>query len=87
MNVDKNMRDKFKDDPYFGACEEFCERWDETAFDPNFESLPLTEFEPMLLRILERTPYSISGHLNEPINVAKASLNCYDFNHWLTKNA
>ena len=68
MNVDKNTRDRFKDHPFFPACEEFCGRWDETAFDPNFESLPLSEFEPMLKRILERQPYNMTGHLNDTIN-------------------
>ena len=29
-------------------------RWDETAFDPNYENLPLSEFRPMLKRILQR---------------------------------
>ena len=54
MNVDKNTRDRFKDHPFFPACEEFCGRWDETAFDPNYENLPLSEFRPMLKKILQR---------------------------------
>ena len=29
-------------------------RWDENAFDPKYESLPLSEFRPMLERILQR---------------------------------
>ena len=29
-------------------------RWDETAFDPNYENLPLSEFRPMLKKILQR---------------------------------
>lgn len=82
MGVDKNARDKFKDHPFFPACEEFCGKWDETAFDPNYESLPLSEFEPMLVRLLNRRPYNIAGQLNETINQAKASLNCYDFDQW-----
>ena len=86
MGIDKNARDRFKDHPYFGACEEFCGRWDETAFDPGYESLPLSEFEPMLVRILSRNPYSQHGHLDDKINEAKAALNCYDFDQWFCKN-
>ena len=86
MNVDKNARDKFKDHPYFAACEEFCGRWDEKAFDPDYESLPLSEFEPMVIRTLEKRPYDMIGHLDEKINQAKASLNNYDFDHWMSSN-
>ena len=86
MNIDKNTRDRFKDQPYYGACEEFCGRWDETAFDPDYESLPLTEFEPMLVKILSRTPYIQPGLLNDQLNGAKAALNCYDFDQWLNHN-
>ena len=47
------------------------------------KSLPLSEFEPMLIRLLERRPYAIAGQLNETINQAKAALNCYDFDTWM----
>ena len=86
MNVDKNTRDKFRDHPHFSACEEFCGRWDEISFDPNYESLPLSEFEPMVIRLLERKPYSMAGQLEDRISQAKASLNNYDFDHWQEAN-
>jgi len=86
MNVDKNTRDKFRDHLHFSACEEFCGRWDEISFDPNYESLPLSEFEPMVIRLLERKPYSLAGQLEDRINQAKASLNNYDFDHWQEAN-
>ena len=38
MGIDKNVRDRFKDQKYFGACEEFCGKYDEVAFDPNYEA-------------------------------------------------
>jgi len=86
MGIDKNIRDKFKDNPFYGACEEFCGRWDETAFDPNYESLPLSEFEPMVQRVLLRKPYTLEGQLSPKINEAKALLNCYEFEDWFMKN-
>ena len=82
MNIDKNTRDRFKDHQFFAACEEFCGKYDEISFDPNYESLPLKEFEPMVIRLLERRPYSLAGQLDNSINIAKASLNNYDFNHY-----
>lgn len=86
MGVDKDARDNFKDHPYFAACEEFCGRWDEISFDPNYESLPLSEFEPMLVKLLERRPYALPEHMDDKLNRAKAALNCYDFDTYFAQN-
>ena len=60
MNVDKNTRDRFKDHPYFPACEEFCGKWDETSFDPNYERLQ----DNLFLAIL-RVWISKNGQITE----------------------
>ena len=54
---DKNARDRFKDNIYFKSCSDFCERWDQKAFDPNYESKPLKFFEPMIKDVFTRPPY------------------------------
>ncbi|MEM7343368.1 MAG: hypothetical protein AAF485_03935 [Chloroflexota bacterium] len=56
IGVDPNARDRFKDHPYYDACVEFCEKYDQNCFDPNFESLPLEFFEPMVHRIFGQPP-------------------------------
>ncbi len=38
---DKNARDEFKDHPCFQSCANFCERWDQSSFDPDYKSEPL----------------------------------------------
>ena len=86
MNIDKNLRERFRSSPYFEACENFCEKWDETSFDPNYSSMPLSHFEPMLLRLLEKKIYSAQD-LNDPLNAAKKDLNVYDFDDWMGNNA
>ncbi len=58
LGGDRNKRDKYKDHPYYKACVEFCEKYDQSSFDPNYKSLPLKEFEPMLRRVFSRKPYS-----------------------------
>jgi len=45
---DRNARDKFRDHEYYDACVEFCQRWDQTSFDPDYDTLPLEHFEPMV---------------------------------------
>ena len=48
---DRHARDRFKDHPYYQACVDFCERWDQSAFDPDYDTLPLETFEPMVRRL------------------------------------
>ena len=57
---DRNKRDKYKDHKYYQACVNFCEKYDQASFDPDYKSLPLSEFEPMVKRIFSRKPYSCS---------------------------
>ena len=35
---------------------EFCERYDQTSFDPDYPTLPLEHFEPMVREVFSRTP-------------------------------
>ena len=51
---DRNMRDKFRDHPWYQACKDFCANWDQNSFDPGYRSEPLETFEPMLRRIFTR---------------------------------
>jgi predicted HD phosphohydrolase len=53
---DRNARDVHKDNPYYEDCVEFCERYDQNCFDPDFESLPLEFFAPMVQRVFSRPP-------------------------------
>lgn len=51
---DRNAREQFKDHPCFASCAEFCERWDQASFDPNYDTQPLEHFEPMLRAVFAR---------------------------------
>jgi predicted HD phosphohydrolase len=51
---DRNARDKYKDHPYYDDCAEFCEKYDQNCFDPDYESLPLEFFEPIMRRVFGR---------------------------------
>ena len=58
IGLDRNMREQYRKHPYFEACAEFC-RFDQAAFDPEFRSIPLSEFEPMVRRVFETPRQSI----------------------------
>ena len=56
-NWDRNARDRFRDHPVFKNCEEFCERWDQSSFDPEYPMEPLDTFEPMVKEVFKRKAY------------------------------
>jgi predicted HD phosphohydrolase len=51
LGFDRDMREKFRGHPHFEKTEEFCRLFDQVAFDPNFKSMPLEAFGPMLQRM------------------------------------
>ena len=55
---DRHARDRYRQHPWYQAAVDFCHRWDQPSFDPDYPSLPLAHFEPMLRRILSRAPFS-----------------------------
>ncbi len=55
---DRNARDRFKDHPVFDNCAEFCERWDQSSFDPDYPTETLDMFEPMVREVFGRKAYS-----------------------------
>jgi predicted HD phosphohydrolase len=54
---DRNARDEYKDHPSFEACAEFCERWDQSSFDPDYNNETLDFFAPMIQLVFSRKPY------------------------------
>ena len=54
---DKNARDRFKGSIYFKSCEDFCERWDQSSFDPDYPTENLAFFEPMVRQVFARKAY------------------------------
>ena len=53
---DRNARDKFKDHPYYQDAVDFCEKWDQKSFDPNYESYSLEYFEPKVRKLFSKEP-------------------------------
>jgi len=59
LGLDRDMRDQFRDHPWYGYTEEFCRLYDGPAFDPKFQSLSLSTFEPMVHRVFTNVKNSI----------------------------
>jgi len=58
LGGNRNKRDKYKKHKYYQACVEFCEKYDQSSFDPNYKSYPLKFFKPIVKKIFSRKPYS-----------------------------
>ena len=54
VGMDRDVREQYRGHPSFEACAHFCEKYDQAAFDPNYDSAPLSFFEPMVRRVMER---------------------------------
>lgn len=59
IGLDRDMREQFRSHPHFTATEEFIEKYDCPAFDPDYDTLPLAFFEPMVMKLFERPTNSI----------------------------
>jgi predicted HD phosphohydrolase len=52
IGLDRDMREQYRGHPHFEATAEFCEKYDQTAFDPAYDTAPLDFFEPMVMKQL-----------------------------------
>lgn len=59
LGLDRDMREQFRGHEHFAACEEFCAKYDQAAFDPDYVSEPLDFFEPMVRRVMAAPKRSI----------------------------
>jgi len=56
IGEDRNARDKFRNHEHYQACVDFCARWDQPSFDPDYDTLPLDHFEPMVRALFAKKP-------------------------------
>jgi predicted HD phosphohydrolase len=58
---DRNVREQFRGHPAFEKTIEFCSKWDQMAFDPSYDTMPLSAFEPIVRRVFARSAWSAEG--------------------------
>lgn len=57
VGADPEKRQAYAGHPYFVDCAAFCERWDQSSFDPSYDMLPLAHFSPLVHEVFSRAPY------------------------------
>ncbi|WP_421681541.1 phosphohydrolase [Stutzerimonas urumqiensis] len=59
LGMDRHLREQFNGHPLYQHTAEFCAKYDAAAFDPDYDTLPLDYFVPMVQRVLARPRQSI----------------------------
>jgi predicted HD phosphohydrolase len=54
MGRDPEERRRYEAEPWYEMATRFTDEWDQTSFDPDYDTFPLAHFEPMLHRVFAR---------------------------------
>lgn len=60
LGGDRTAREQYRGHRWAGLCEEFCERWDQNSFDPDFPIHPLDSFEDDVREVFGRVAWDPS---------------------------
>lgn len=55
IGKDPEARRHYANEPWFEMACRFTDEWDQAAFDPEYDTLPLAHFEPMIDRVFAQT--------------------------------
>ena len=59
LGLDRDMREQFRGHEWFDHTAEFCHEYDQPAFDPTYDTLPLEHFEPLVRQLMAAPRRSI----------------------------
>ncbi len=63
---DRHARDRYLGHPYYAACARFCEEYDQNSFDPDYDTEPVSFFEPMVRRVFSVSHLRADHHREAP---------------------
>jgi predicted HD phosphohydrolase len=61
FGADPDAREKYRGEPWFDLAAKFADEWDQTAFDPDYDSEPLEHFEPLVREMTASPRYASMG--------------------------
>ena len=70
VGANPEKRQTYAGHPYFDDCAQFCERWDQSSFDPAYDTLPIEHFADRVRAVFARAPYDpdvIRAGAREPL--------------------
>lgn len=54
---DRFAFERFRGHPHFETTRQFCDKWDQMSFDPDYDTMPLAAFAPMVRRLFAKKPF------------------------------
>lgn len=51
LHMDPDLRRQYEGAPWYGLAAQFADDWDQTSFDPDYPTLPLEHFEPLVREV------------------------------------
>ena len=57
VGANPEKRQAYAGHPYFEDCATFCERWDQSSFNPDYDTLPIEHFAERVREVFAREPY------------------------------
>jgi predicted HD phosphohydrolase len=71
MDGDRNARNIHASNEHYEACVRFCELYDQNCFDPDYPTLPISDFLPLMEKLFARdsrvpgvAPFDMSAHVH-----------------------
>src|SRR5262245_34842442 len=61
MGKNPDARRKHENEPWFDLAKKFTDEWDQTSFDPAYDTLPFEHFEPMIDRVFSKKLFEVSA--------------------------
>ena len=53
IGLDRDMREQYRGHPDFEYTAQFCHLYDQNSFEPGYDTMPLSAFEPMMRRVMD----------------------------------
>jgi predicted HD phosphohydrolase len=54
FGADPDAREQYRGESFFELTEQFADDWDQASFDPDYDTLPLEHFEPLVREVTAR---------------------------------
>ena len=58
MGLNPDARSQYVKESWYPLAEKFTDEWDQTSFDPNYDTLPFEYFEPMLEQVFSKNLFA-----------------------------
>lgn len=66
VGADVNERERYRGHPAFDATARFCADYDQPSFDPDYHTLSIDAFEPLVARVFARKPWGDHAQADWP---------------------